>query len=427
MKGVRVDIAGDLCRGSLLIGLLLATSLFHTGCSYLNRQDPDLNLPEPRVSTTGAGAITGAAVGAGLGLAIGASSGNAGEGLAVGTVAGAAAGAVIGNVIEKQENKKRQQIVRDQDSVIEEQQIEINELKKTREDKNSSTRSKSLSSSSSSKSTKASSRAMLSRNYKQKNASSYLKEGYKGNPRAVRFSSTDVDPRAEKTKLVAKTETKAQTKNLPAANQIASKKTETKLTELSSDKAKLASKEASAPKTIAAASSKTQHVAEALAAEKEKAREVVQMPSSSELPPAREVASNTATGTIGSAVAEEADEAVAEAAKPVEKAVTTTTAAVETLPKAVESAAKKAPSDPACANAEQEAIRARNSSSDADRLFYLRRAARLCPSFAGYHVEIGQIYTQLGRKEDARFALTKALELDPDNASAKERLNILNQ
>jgi tetratricopeptide (TPR) repeat protein len=88
---------------------------------------------------------------------------------------------------------------------------------------------------------------------------------------------------------------------------------------------------------------------------------------------------------------------------------------------------RPAPKDPSCVNAELEAERARNATTQADKLFYLRRASRLCTSFAGYHIEIGQVYAALGRKEDARFSYNKALELEPNNAEIKELISGLNK
>ncbi|MDR2337878.1 MAG: tetratricopeptide repeat protein [Deltaproteobacteria bacterium] len=85
------------------------------------------------------------------------------------------------------------------------------------------------------------------------------------------------------------------------------------------------------------------------------------------------------------------------------------------------------PKDPSCVNAELEAERARNATTQADKLFYLRRASRLCTSFAGYHIEIGQVYAALGRKEDARFSYNKALELEPNNVEIKELISGLNK
>jgi tetratricopeptide (TPR) repeat protein len=83
--------------------------------------------------------------------------------------------------------------------------------------------------------------------------------------------------------------------------------------------------------------------------------------------------------------------------------------------------ASKAPQD-SCAKAEEEANRAKGAVSEADQLFYLRRALRLCPNGADYHLQIGKVYSSLGRVEDAEYEFRQAAELDPANAAAKELL-----
>lgn len=75
-----------------------------------------------------------------------------------------------------------------------------------------------------------------------------------------------------------------------------------------------------------------------------------------------------------------------------------------------------------CGKAEGEAVRARASVSEADQLFYFRRALRLCPKSTQYHLEIGKIYSTLGRKEDAEFEFRQVLDLDPKNQEAKNLL-----
>jgi len=81
--------------------------------------------------------------------------------------------------------------------------------------------------------------------------------------------------------------------------------------------------------------------------------------------------------------------------------------------------------DPDCREAESEAVRARNARSDADRLFYLRRALRLCPAQASYHLEIGVVYASIGRTDDARFEFRETLDLDPGNPEAGIQLSKL--
>ena len=78
-----------------------------------------------------------------------------------------------------------------------------------------------------------------------------------------------------------------------------------------------------------------------------------------------------------------------------------------------------------CHSAESEALRAKNATSDADKLFYLRRALRLCSTKPEFHVEIGRVYAALGRLEDAKSEFSKALELDPDNKDAQDELTLI--
>ena len=78
-----------------------------------------------------------------------------------------------------------------------------------------------------------------------------------------------------------------------------------------------------------------------------------------------------------------------------------------------------------CKEAISEAERGLNSSSDADRLFYLKRAARLCPTEPSYQVELGKLYGAIGKNDDAKESLRKAIELDPKNQVARDELSIL--
>ncbi|MCB0359804.1 MAG: hypothetical protein KDD44_09210, partial [Bdellovibrionales bacterium] len=95
---------------------------------------------------------------------------------------------------------------------------------------------------------------------------------------------------------------------------------------------------------------------------------------------------------------------------------------VGVLPPAKKSASEQKFDDPNCARAGEEAERARKAPSEADKLFYFRRAIRLCPSNPAYHVEIAAVYQGIGRPEDAEVELKEAVELDPQNADAKSAL-----
>ncbi len=82
-------------------------------------------------------------------------------------------------------------------------------------------------------------------------------------------------------------------------------------------------------------------------------------------------------------------------------------------------------SSPSCVEAENEAQRAREATSDADRLFYYRRALRLCGESSNYHLETGKAYAAIDRIEDAAFEFRQAIDLDPNNQAAIQQLSIL--
>jgi Flp pilus assembly protein TadD len=82
-------------------------------------------------------------------------------------------------------------------------------------------------------------------------------------------------------------------------------------------------------------------------------------------------------------------------------------------------------SSPSCVEAENEAQRAREATSDADRLFYYRRALRLCGESSNYHLETGKAYAAIDRIEDAAFEYRQAIDLDPNNQAAIQQLSIL--
>ncbi len=93
---------------------------------------------------------------------------------------------------------------------------------------------------------------------------------------------------------------------------------------------------------------------------------------------------------------------------------------------AAKAATAEAPKDLAnCKDALKEAERGLRAASDADRLFYLRRAARLCPTEPSYHVELGKLYSAIGKSEDAKYELRQAIDLDPNNQVARDELSII--
>jgi len=78
-----------------------------------------------------------------------------------------------------------------------------------------------------------------------------------------------------------------------------------------------------------------------------------------------------------------------------------------------------------CSDAASEVDRARNAASDTDKLFYYRRALRLCKDKPEYHVEIGRVYSSIGRREEAEFEFSRALEIDPEHRDAQDELTML--
>lgn len=80
-----------------------------------------------------------------------------------------------------------------------------------------------------------------------------------------------------------------------------------------------------------------------------------------------------------------------------------------------------------CKKGESEARVAASSDSLIDKLFYLRRAQRFCPNEPKWYVELGKVYTSLGRSEDAKTQYEDALQLQSDYAPAKNGLKELEE
>jgi tetratricopeptide (TPR) repeat protein len=75
-----------------------------------------------------------------------------------------------------------------------------------------------------------------------------------------------------------------------------------------------------------------------------------------------------------------------------------------------------------CKKADAEVVKASESKEPADQLFHYRRALRLCPGKAEYHLGLGRVYQSLKRSSDAEFEFREALRLDPSLSAAKESL-----
>jgi hypothetical protein len=78
-----------------------------------------------------------------------------------------------------------------------------------------------------------------------------------------------------------------------------------------------------------------------------------------------------------------------------------------------------------CSQAAQEIEKSVQVSEPSEKLFHYRRALRLCPSDARYHINLGDHYRSLNRFADASFEYKEALALDPKSAVAKDRMEKL--
>lgn len=78
-----------------------------------------------------------------------------------------------------------------------------------------------------------------------------------------------------------------------------------------------------------------------------------------------------------------------------------------------------------CQKAQTESQKAESATEGADKLFYLRRAIRLCPSKAVYHKNLADQYLSLGRNEDAKTAYEDAVRLDPSLKEASQAMSAI--
>lgn len=81
--------------------------------------------------------------------------------------------------------------------------------------------------------------------------------------------------------------------------------------------------------------------------------------------------------------------------------------------------------NPRCMDAKDEVVRASDAGSDADKLYYLGRALKLCPESSAYHLEAGKVYAKIGRKDEAVLEFRQAIDLNPDNLIARRELSKL--
>ena len=358
--------AAKCLAGAILIGL--------SGCT------------EPG-ETTQIGAATGGVMGAGLGAIIGSQTGNAGSGLVLGAAAGAGAGALVSNQIEAQQKSMRTQdeALERQQRVIEAQRRELEELRRNND----------------------SPKAGISRTAVSESRVS-VGSGLSSADRA-RIQTEYI--KARPTKEVEPFSMRGSSRHVTSA----------RVTQNSST----LSKSQVAKTQVASKLPKTKSVAVAPRHEETfvKFSEVSRVPESRTVAPSK----FSSGGVVERDLA--VDKEVAAPAD--EKVVAKAGGAYDWSKKDVEPEASEAKAVTTkdgtddCAGAASEVKNAQNASETADKLFHYRRALRLCPNRAQYHVALGEVYQSLKRPSDAVYEFKEALNIDPNLDAAKEQLAAL--
>ena len=478
-------LSKDLLK-PLKLALCAVCLVVFSACSATTskRMEPQI-FPDHNMSTTGLSAATGAAVGAGLGLIIGSSTSNAGEGFLIGSLSGAAVGGMIGREIELSEESdaEQEEILRRHEEIIDQQKREIKDVRDIGGEEFSSKPKKELIkeretitfltddedvephpfakedsiqapraqlaapveddlkvedmpvSEITEKSPVIRDSEVRAVSYKTGKAERVYLKAPSGKTEALAALSKKSVEKARKvnkasdapsfkapTKSAVKKEAPkpkpiiAKKKVAPAAEEhpFAKKKAKEPIKVASLDTPKKKSADLAGKKAPAVSSLKEETLS---LPSTEKAK---QAPIKTELPPLE--------------VAKKAEPAKAKKiakAEPVVKEVKQPEVKKELEKVAEENSQKLAKAEVSeekpdeCASAKREAGRAEKSSSDADKLFYYRRAIRLCPSEAGYHLEIAKVYSSIGRTEDAEYELRQALDLDPSNSEVQDQLTLL--
>ena len=411
--------AGRVASGLLSFGLAAATGIAASGCGYLNRTT-NAGLPESEMSTTAVGAASGAVIGGGLGAIVGSTSGSAGEGVAIGAVAGAATGAGIGYQLERDQHalSDHRKSLEAQQELIARQGEEINELKHSTADRGGSDRlttpelgmdiTPGRSSRSAAKSGTALSAPTKLRGSGSSGTTNGIRDGYRGNPRAKPFSASG----EYSNRAVA---------NASARGRLRDHQDDLVYGSASAVPASVKRRQESAPPesvrltSVRSPSPKVQELNEAPAVANT-AVKCATTTAARTSASAVSVGGLTAGGTSGLPPARlEAPKGELDAPEVVKEEPAKKSVAKATSPK----------DQGDCLQATKEAERGLNASSDADRIFYLRRAARLCADEPAYHVELGKLYSEIGKHSDAKFEFRQAIDLDPDNQIARDELSIL--
>jgi len=386
-------------RTSVLVSLSILS-----GCSSFWTNGPSLNMPENEMSTTGVGASAGAILGAGLGTLVGSTTGNAGEGLVIGTVAGAATGGAIGHSLQQQEQNiaTQKESIERQEETIDRQKNEIDGLRKQLDDRFSRKNKPSIA------------------------GDSYSYGTYAGNRQARPFSGTSTP--AEDSSVSSRTV------NRPAMKTSSSGSVEGRSLGVPSQPT--LNSEVAARKVgenEIGTSAQTRARLEDPKPEPVSAQQKNLSGVNTDLVGSASSGATSTTAKKEPATAPGFEKSPQNDSLIVAKQPNTTPAVVGKIEKDLKSktdnkevAKAVDPKDEsACQKAGDEAQKAQTADSAADRLFYFRRALRYCPTEAKYHVEIGKVYSSIGRVEDARYEFGQALEIDPSREDVKKEISNL--
>lgn len=352
--------------------------------------------------TTGVGAAAGGVVGAGLGAIVGAQTGSVGAGVAIGTAAGVASGALVGNALQAQEetNRTQDEAIERQQQMIAAHGRQIDEYKRSRDGGPTN-------------GTLAGAPRGAQMGYSY--PGSTLKLSPAERQRLMRGEQPALDSTRGRYQAVLPTEhshgvvtgrrsqmTRPEPK-LPArsAGAIEGGVTARAVTDLS----KAESMGVSPTITEGEAKTDSSGLTERNLAVVEKTTE----------------ATSETHATLKAKAGRESSEAIPPA--PVDNS------AVVGGHKEVDSVAKvtqpPSPASEECQQAEEEVTKAGGSKELADKLFHYRRAIRLCPNNAEYHLGLGTVYKSLNRTTDAEFEFREALRINPSLTVARDNLEHL--
>ncbi len=419
------------------------------GCSLWQSQTGE----EHPFTSAGVGAATGAAVGAVGGAIIGSTSGNVGSGLAVGSLAGAAVGGALGYRVsenEKEQSDKRSTVTR-QDAQIKRQRHEIRRLRDDLSDEANDPLMKSGRPSvvksvadwrayrgSPAARPVASGRAMMKPSFYGENTGRAVTDLTLVSPPSIpaksAVKSADATPAVSAETLVVSPSLKATTRStevptkvptevptevrraLPATKAGLAVVTEKSLEQVALENVVEPIKPTSAlPPMKSELTADTEESTEVLSKQED---EVVGEPDDAlQVSPKDEVKQALKTKLDAKSSSEKPQMVAALA--PVSKAAASTKVAEQ------QKLMAEVLNTESCVKAREESDRAKQSKSVADRLFYYRRALRLCPESSDYHFEIGKLYSVIGRTEDAKEEFRQALARNSANDSARHELSLL--